>query len=111
MFLVQDLYWQEKKRLLASEKLRVCKVGGPHVAKCDAINLGLLLQKLPDLSDPRQEISWRTVKDMIAIPGFIEDVCGALIFRFGDHRPCIVGKKLAAEAKKVLEGVHGLDLE
>ena len=111
MFLIQDLYWQEQKKLLASESSRVCQVGGSHVAKCDAINLGLLLQKLPKLTDPREEISWRTVKDMIAIPRTIEDICGALIFKFGDHRPCVIGKRLTTEVQKVLEGVHGLDLE
>ena len=111
MFLALDIFWQERTRLLTSDQIRVCKVGGQHVAKCDAINLGLLLQKFPSVSDPRESISWRgSLKLLLEIPDSIEDVCGALIFKFGDHRPCAVGKKLSAECKKLLEGVQGLEL-
>ena len=54
MFLVLNLYWQEFCRLRDSKKASVCKVGGVNVAKCDALNLGCLLQQFPNLDDPRR---------------------------------------------------------
>lgn len=111
-FLVLDLYWQELCRLRMSNTARVCKVGGTNVAKCDAINLGCLYQQFPDLQDPRQkEHAYRkTVNSMIEAAGGILEVCGALVFKFGDHRSCAVGTRVAAEARKVLDAVQGLEL-
>lgn len=111
MFVVIDLYWQELCKLRASNTARVCKVGGANVAKCDAINLGCLYQQLPDLQDPRQSTGAcrKTVISMVEAAAGILEVSGALIFKFGDHRSCAVGSRLAAEAKKLLDAVQGLD--
>ena len=112
MFVVLDLYWQEFCRLRASNTARVCKIGGVNVAKCDAINLGCLYQQLPELQDPRQATGacHKPVKNMIEAPAGILELSGALIFKFGDHRSCAVGSRLAAEARKLLDAVQGLDL-
>ena len=105
-----DLYWQEFGKLRDSRKARVCKVGGANVAKCDALNLGCLLQQFPNLDDPRRTAPSgdETVNSIAAESEVILDVCGALVFKFGDHRSCAVGTRLAAQAKDVLESVHGL---
>ena len=112
MFVVLDLYWQELCKLRASNTTRVCQVGGTNVAKCDALNLGCLYQHLPDLQDPRKNTGAcrKTVRSMIEAPTGILEMSGALIFRFGDHRPCAVGSRLATEATKLLDAVQGLDL-
>ncbi len=112
MFVVLDLYWQELCKLKASNTARVCKVGGVNVAKCDAINLGCLYQRLPELQDPRQLTGAhrKTVKSMTEAPAGILELSGALIFKFGDHRPCAVGSRLAIEATKLLDAVQGLEL-
>lgn len=112
MFVVIDLYWQEFCRLRASNTTRACKVGGQNVAKCDAINLGCLYQQLPELQDPRQTVGAcrKTVSSMIEASAGILELSGSLIFKFGDHRSCAVGSRLAAEAKKLLDAVQGLDL-
>ena len=70
MFVILDLYWQELRKLRASNTARVCKVGGTNVAKCDAISLGCLYQQLSELQDPRQTTGayWccrKTVKSMV----------------------------------------------
>ena len=113
MFLVLDLYWQEFKKLRDSKKARICKVGGTNVAKCDAVNLGCLLQQFPNLDDPLRTPPSRdeTVNSIVAASEEILDVCGALVFKFGDHRSCAVGPRVAAGAKRVLESVHGLELK
>ena len=112
MFLVLDLYWQEFCRLRDSKKAGVCKVGGVNVAKCDALNLGCLLQQFPNLDDPRRTgpSGDETVNSIVAESEVILNVCGAILFKFGDHRPCAVGLRLAAGAKNLLESVHGLEL-
>lgn len=112
MFLVLDLYWQEFSKLRDSKKARICKVGGANVAKCDALNLGCLLQQFPNLDDPRHTAPSgdETVNGIVAESEVILDVCGGLHFKFGDHRSCAVGTRLAAGAKGVLESVHGLEL-
>ena len=112
MFVVLDLYWQEFCKLRASSTARVCKIGGVNVAECDAINLGCLYQQLPELQDPRQATGAcrKTVKNMIEASAGILELSGALIFKFGDHRPCAIGPRLAAEAGKLLDAVEGLDL-
>ena len=96
----------------ASNTTRVCKVGGSNVAKCDALNLGCLYQQLPDLQDPRRDTGAcrKTVKSMIEAPAGILEMTGALIWKYGDHRSCAVGARLATEAKKLLDAVQGLDL-
>ena len=113
MFVIQDLYWQELGKLRGSNTARVCKVGGVNVAKCDAINLGCLYQQFPELQDPRGPTGacCKTVKSMVDAATGILDVSGALVFKFGDHRPCAVGSRLASEAKKLLDAVQGLDLD
>ena len=113
MFLVLDIYWQEYKKLRDSKKAHVCKVGGHNAAKCDAINLGCLLQQFPNLDDPRRTPPScdETVNSLVAASEEILDVCGALIFRFGNHISCGVGPRVAAGAKSVLESVHGLELK
>ena len=116
--MVLDLYWQELCRLRASNTARVCKIGGVNVAKCDAINLGCLYQQLPELQDPRQATGacHKPVKNMIEAPAGILELSGALILKFGDHikfgdhRSCAVGSRLAAEARKLLDAVQGLDM-
>ena len=113
MFVIQDLYWQELGELRGSNTARVCKVGGVKVAIYDAINLGCLYQQLPELQDPRQPTGAcrKTVKSMVFAATGILELSGALIFKFGDHRPCAVGSRLASEAKKLLDAVQGLDLD
>ena len=112
MFVIQDLYWQELGKLRRSNIERVCKVGGVNVAKCDAINLGCLYQQFPELQDPRRTTGTcrKTVKSMVDAATGILELSGALIFKFGDHRPCAVGSRLVSEAKKLLDAVEGLDL-
>lgn len=112
MFVILDLFWQEQCKLRARNTARVCQVGGVNVAKCDAINLGCLCQQLPELQDPRQATGacCKTVNSMIEASAGILEVSGGLIFKFGDHRPCAVGPRLAAEAKKLRDAVQGLDL-
>ena len=112
MFLILNLYWKEFQKLRDSKKARVCKVGGANVAKCDAINLGCLLQQFPDLEDPLRTppSGDETVNSIVAESEVMLDVCGALVYKFGDHRSCAVGLRLAAGAKSVLESVHGLEL-
>ena len=112
MFLVLDLYWQEFTKLRDSRKASVCKVGGANIAKCDALNLGCLLQRFPNLDDPRRTAPSgdETVISIAAESELILDVCGALVFKFGDHRSCAVGMRLAARVKDVLGSVHGLEL-
>ena len=113
MFLVLDLYWQESVKLRDSKKVRVCKIGGPYVAKCDAVNLGCLLHQFSKLDDPRRTppSGDETVNTIVAGSEEILDICGALHFKFGDHRPCAVGSRMVAGAKRVLESVHGLELK
>lgn len=111
IFLIRDLYWQERTKLLASGKTPVCQVGGAHEANCDAINLGLLLQKIPDISDPRDTKPCRmSVLEVMELPKNMRDLCKALIFKMGDHKSCAVGAKLAAEADNLLGAVQGLEL-
>lgn len=108
---MRDLYWQERTKLLASEKTPVCQVGGAHEANCDAINLGLLLQKIPDTSDPRDTKPCRmSVLEVMQLPNNMQDLCKALIFKMGDHKSCAVDAKLVAEADKLLGAVQGLEL-
>lgn len=109
MFVILDIYWQELCKLRASNTARVCKVGGVNIAKCDAINLGCLYQQLPELQDPRQPTN-ACRKSMIEASAGILEVSGGLLFKFGDHRPCAVGSRLAAEARKLRDAVQGLDL-
>lgn len=109
MFVVLDLYWQELCKLRASNTARVCKFGRVNpagAAKCDAINLGCLYQHLPDLQDPRLNTGAcrKTVKSMIEAPA---DILG---INLGHNASCAVGSRLAAEAKKLLDAVQGLDL-
>ena len=113
MFLVLDIYWQEYKKLRDSKKAHVCKNGAVNIAKCDAVNLGCLLQQFPNLDDPRRTPPSRdeTVNSLVAASEEILDVCGALVFKFGDHRSCAVGPRVATGAKSVLESVHGLELK
>ena len=96
-----------------SKNARLCKVGGANIAKCDAVNLGCLLQQFPNLDDPIRTPPSRdeTVNSIVAASEEILDVCGALVFKFGDHRSCAVGPRVAAGAKRVLESVHGLELK
>ena len=112
MLLVQDIYWQQSIKLRDSKKAPVCEVGGANSGKCDAINLGCLLQQFPNLDDPLRTPPSRdeTVNSIVAGSEEILDVCGALVFKFGDHRSCAVGPRMAAGAKGVLESVHGLEL-
>ena len=113
MFLVLDLYWQEYCKLRNSKKASVCRVRGINEAKCDAANLGCLLQQFPDLDDPRRTAPSgdESVTSIVAGSEEILDVCGALLFKFGVHTTCAVGPRVAGGAKKVLESVHGLELE
>ena len=112
MFVIQDLYWRELNKLRSSNMARVCKVGGVNVAKCDAINLGCLYQRFPWLQDPRRNTGPcpKTVQSLVDAATGILALSGALVFKFGDHRPCAVGSRLASEAKKLLDAVEGLDL-
>lgn len=110
--LVLDLYWQELCKLRASGTIRVCTVGGANGTKCDAINLGCLYQKFPNLQDPRiDKGKCRTsVNSMTAAPGNIPDVCGALLRQFREHSPCAVGARLARQATELVKSVTGLEL-
>jgi len=112
VFLMLDLHWQELCRLRDSNTTPVCKVGGINVAKCDAINLGCLYQCYPDLCDPRDtEKSYcKSVSSLAEGPKGILDLCGALVRKFGEHQPCAVGARLAAQAAELMKAVHGLDL-
>lgn len=95
-----------------SKKARVCEVGGANVARCDALNLGCLLQQFPNLDDPRRTAPSgdETVNSIVAESEVIMDACGVFLYKFGDHRSCAVGPRLATRAKSVLESVHGLEL-
>lgn len=112
MLLILDLYWQEFCKLRDSKQAHVCKVSSVNVARCDAANLGCLLQQFPNLDEPLRTplSSDETVNSLVAGSEEILDVCGALYFKFGDHRSCAVGLRLLAGAKKVLESVDGLEL-
>jgi len=106
------LYWQELCKLRVSNTTRVCTVGGTNGTKCDAINLGCLYQKFPDLQDPRNnmESCRKSVSYMAKAPAAIPDVCGALLRKFGEHQPCAVGLRLTNKAAALALAVHGLEL-
>ena len=113
MFLVLDTYWQECAKLRNSKQTRLCKIGGANIAKCDAVNLGCLLQQFPNLDDPRRipPSCDETVNGIVGGSEEILDVCGAFVFKFGDHRSCAVGPRMVIRAKEVLESIHGLELK
>ena len=113
MFLVQDLYWQEFCKLRLSNTTPVCKVGGANGTKCDAINLGCLLQKFPDLEDPRTTKTQMhcSVNNLIFASLSITEVCSALIRRYGEHQPCAVGARLYSQSSALLTSIVGLDLD
>ena len=112
MFLIQNLCWHEFRKLRDSKKAPVCKVSNGNNTKCDAANLGCLLQQFLNLDDPdRTPPSCdETVNSVVARSEEISDICGARHFNLGDHRSCAVGLRVAAGAKGVLESVHGLEL-
>ena len=113
MFLILDLYWQESVKLRDSKKARVCRIVGPNIAKCDALNLGCLLQQFPNLDDPRRTppSGDETVNSIVAGLEEILDVYGPLLVNFGNHRSCVVGSRMVAGAMRVVESVHGLELK
>ena len=73
------------------------------------MNLGCLLQEFPDLDDPRRTPPSRdeTVNSLVAGS---EQILEVRYSRSNDHGSCAVSVRLAAEAKNLLESVHGLEL-
>ena len=111
IFQIQDLYWQALRKLCVSNTERVCKIGAKQ-AMCDAMNLGCLFQQIPDLQDPRNLLQFGgvTASGAAKFADSIPDGCASILFKFGDHKSCGIGKHLSAEEGKVIDAVQGLDL-
>ena len=98
----------------SSNKKRVCSRW--QAQACDAVNLGCLSQQFPELRDPRDDTEpcSETLMSVIEATEKIYDFAHAIDHRDGscgkDHWSCSVGTRLAIGARKILGGVHGLEL-